>query len=310
MTFTRLMLLPLLLALLLPSVYAEEPEQKVSDPRTEALQREFEAASQLMKQAQQKGPVDIPLLDQAVLHLPKGYTFVPKAAAAQFMATMGNQVDDNFLGLILPEAEEADWGAVLNYEKSGYIRDDDAKSWNVEDMLKSIRESTEESNQTRTSRGLPGLDVVGWAEAPNYDDLNHRLVWALTVSNQGAPVDEPKSVNYNTYALGRDGIFSLKLVTASNELNQRKPDAEQLLAALEFNSGKRYQDFNADTDPTAGFGLAALVGGAFLAKKFGLFAIASLFIAKFGKFILIAAAALFGIFGKRFGAKKGGGMDA
>jgi uncharacterized membrane-anchored protein len=263
-----------------------------------------------MKQAQQKGPVDIPLLDQAVLRLPKGYTFVPKAAAAQFMATMGNQVDDNFLGLILPEAEEADWGAVLNYEKSGYIRDDDAKSWNVEDMLKSIRESAEESNQTRTSRGLPGLDVVGWAEAPNYDDLNHRLVWALTVSNQGAPADEPKSVNYNTYALGREGFFSLNLVTASNELDQRKPDAEHLLAALEFNPGKRYQDFNADTDATAGFGLAALVGGAFLAKKFGLFAIASLFIAKFGKFILIAAAALFGIFGKRFGAKKGGGMDA
>ncbi len=310
MNFYRMVLLPLLIALLLPFAYAEESNQTASDPNIEALQREFDAATQAMKQARRKGPIDIPLLNQAVLHLPTGYAFVPTPAASQFMTVMGNQVDEDFLGLILPESEEAEWLATLRYEKSGYIRDDDAKSWNVDDMLKSIKDSTEESNETRTSRGLPGLDIVGWAEPPNYDDTSHRLVWALTVSDQGAPADQPKSVNYNTYALGREGFFSLNLVTASNELEKRKPIAEKLLASLEFEPGKHYEDFNADTDHTAEYGLAALVGGAFIAKKFGLFALASLFIAKFGKIIIVAAAALFGIFGKRFGGKKGGGMDA
>ncbi len=227
------------------------------------------------------------------------------------MTAMGNRVNEDFLGLILPEGGDANWVATLAFEKSGYIRDDDAKSWNIDDMLKGIKESAEETNKTRASRGIPELNVVGWAEAPDYDAVNHRLVWALTVSSRGAAADEPQSVNYNTYALGREGFVNVNLVTASNELERRKPIAKSLLAALEFNEGKRYGDFNADTDHTAEYGLAALVGGALVAKKFGLFALASLFIAKFGKIIAIAGAALFGIFGKRMGGKKGGGsMDA
>ncbi len=310
LTTMRILLLPALIVLLSPIVNAEGTADDNANPR-EVLQREFEAASQGMKDAQQKGPLDIPILNQAVLHLPKGYAYVPNPAAARFMTAMGNRVDENFLGLILPEGGEANWAAALAFEKSGYIRDDDAKNWNVDDMLKSITEGADETNKSRASRGIPELDVVGWAEPPDYDAVNHRLVWALTVSSRGAPADEPQSVNYNTYALGREGFVNVNLVTASNELEQRKPVAKSLLASLEFNQGKRYEDFNANTDPTAGFGLAALVGGALVAKKFGLFALASVFIAKFGKIIAIAAAALFGIFGKRMGGKKGSGsMDA
>jgi uncharacterized membrane-anchored protein len=309
LTFTRIFLLPVLIFLLSPSVYAQGVAEDNADPR-EALQQEFDAATQGIKDTRQKGPADIPFLSQAVLHLPAGYAYVPNPAAARFMTALGNRVNEDFLGLILPEGEDADWVATLSFEKSGYIKDDDAKSWNVDDMFKSIKEGAEETNKTRASRGIPELDVVGWAESPDYDAVNHRLVWALTVGNRGAAADEPQSVNYNTYALGREGFFSLNLVTASNELEQRKPIAKKLLAALDFDPGKRYEDFNADTDHTAEYGLAALVGGALVAKKFGLFALASLFIAKFGKIIAIAAVALFGFFGKRKGGKKGGSLDA
>ena len=310
LTILRILLLPTLIILSSPSVNAEDIAEDKANPK-EVFQHELDAASQGMKDAQQKGPLDIPLLNQAVLHLPKGYAYVPNPAASRFMTAIGNRVDENFLGLILPEGGEANWAAALAFQKSGYIRDDDAKSWNVDDMLKSIKEGADETNESRASRGIPELDVVGWAEPPDYDAVNHRLVWALTVSSRGAPADQPQSVNYNTYALGREGFVNLNLVTAINELEQRKPIAESLLASMEFNQGKRYEDFNADTDKAAGFGLAALVGGALVAKKFGLFALASVFIAKFGKIIAIAAAALFGIFGKRMGKKKGtGSMDA
>ena len=310
LTILRILFLPVLIILSSPIVTAEGIAND-SINSEEVFQRELEAASQGMKDAQQKGPLDIPLLDQAVLHLPNGYAYVPNPAAAKFMTAMGNRVDENFLGLILPEGVDANWAAALAFQKSGYIRDNDAKSWNVDDMLKSIKEGADETNKSRASRGIPELDVVGWAEPPNYDDINHRLVWALTVSSHGAPADDPLSVNYNTYALGREGFVNFNLVTGSKELEQRKPIAKSLLASLEFNQGKRYEDFNADTDPAAGFGLAALVGGALVAKKFGLFALVSVFIAKFGKIIAIAAAALFGIFGKRMGRKKGSGsMDA
>ena len=309
LNYLQTLVLPILILLFSPSAFAEAPADAPPDAK-QALQREFAAAAQGMKAARQFGPVDIPLLTQAVLRLPEGYAYVPNPAASRFMAAMGNRVDEDFLGLVLPLGEEADWIASLDFEKSGYIRDDDAKSWNVDDLLNNIKEGAVETNKNRASRGIPELDVVGWAEPPDYDAVNHRLVWALTVSNRGAPSDEPQSVNYNTYALGREGFISLNLVTASDQLERRKPIAKSLLAALEFSPGKRYEDFNADTDHAAEYGLAALVGGAVVAKKFGLFAMASLFIAKFGKIIAIAAAALFGLFGRRKGAKKGGGMDA
>ena len=309
--YFRQLILPALL-LLLPSTVLAEGQNvgNDSDATTDALQREFEAASLGMKVSAQPGPLDIPLANQAVLHLPKGLAYVPNPAAARFMNAMGNRVSDDFLGLVMPQGKDVAWVTTLSFEKSGYIKDDDAKSWDIQDLLASIKEGAEETNKVRVSRGIPALDIVGWAEPPNYDAANHRLVWALTVGDRGASPDEPQSVNYNTYALGREGFFSLNLVTASNELEQRKPIAESLLASLDFDQGKRYEDFNAATDQAAAFGLAALVGGALVAKKFGLFALASLFIAKFGKIIAIAGAALFGIFGRRLGGKKGGGMDA
>lgn len=300
-------LLLILLMLLAPALHAEGQ----ADPH-EALRREFEAAAQAMDAAKQKGPADIPLLQQAVLHLPAGYTFVPNPAAARFMAAMGNSVGEDFLGLVLPEDKGAEWVATLAFEKSGYIRDGDAKNWNLDDMLKTLRESADEMNQVRASRGIPGLELLGWAEPPAYDATNHRLVWALAVASKGAPVGQPQSVNYNTHALGREGYLSLNLVTSRDALATRKPIAQALLAAVEFNAGKRYEDFNAETDHIAEYGLAALVGGAMLAKKFGLLALAGVFIAKFGKLIALGAAAVLGLFGRRWGGKKGGGgsMDA
>ena len=298
-----------LLLMLSPVIHAEGPPETDGDPR-ESLRKEFEAAQQAMDAARQKGPQDIPLLQQLVLHLPAGFAYVPNPAAARFMAAMGNQVDESFLGLVLPGEGEMDWIASVSFEKSGYIRDDDAKSWNLDDMLKTLKEGAEEINQTRADRGIPELELLGWAEPPAYDAATHRLVWALTVSNKGAPADEPKSVNYNTHALGREGYVSLNLVTSLVELAKRKPTAQTLLASLEFSPGKRYEDFNAETDHTAEYGLAALVGGAMVAKKFGLFALASLFIAKFGKLLAIGAAAVFGLFGKRLGRQKGDGAGS
>ena len=294
-----------LLVLLLPSIHAETQTEGGADPR-EALRREFEAASREMNAARQMGPKDIPFLDQAVLHLPGGFAFVPNPAAGRFMAAVGNRVDDDFLGLILPE-EESDWIASVAFEKSGYIKDDDAKNWNVDEMLKNLKEEVEEMNRMRASRGIPELEVLGWAESPDYDTAEHRLVWSLIVNNKGAPADQPQSVNYNTHALGREGYVSLNLVTTRDEVEKRKPIAHALLGALEFNQGKRYEDFDASTDRTAEYGLAALVGGAIVAKKLGLFALAGVFLAKFGKIIAIASAALFGVFGKRWGSKKGEG---
>lgn len=60
-----------------------------------------------------------------------------------------------------------------------------------------------------------------------------------------------------------------------------------MLGALEFDPGKRYEDFNEATDHVAEYGLAALVLGVG-AKKLGLLAVIFAFLAKFAKVIFIA----------------------
>jgi len=253
--------------------------------------------------AAKHGPTDIELAGQAVLHLPAGHLFVPQPQATSLLNAMGNPGKDLRLqGLIFPQGNEG-WFMTVRYEASGYVKDDDAREWSADDLLKSYREGTEASNDERVKLGVPAIEIIGWAEKPAYDAGSHRLVWALSSRDKGAPADAPQGVNYNTYALGREGYFSLNLVTALAELPQHRAAAHRLLEALEYKEGKRYADFDAKTDHVAEYGLAALVVGV-AAKKLGLIALAVAFFAKFAKVILLGLALLGAAFVRLFGRRK------
>lgn len=248
------------------------------------------------------GPKDVPLAGQAVLKLPAGRVFIPQPHAGKVLNAMGNPGKDTRLqGLIFPEGKE-EWFVTVRFDPSGYVKDDDAKDWNADDLLKSYREGTEASNKEREKMGVTPIEIVGWAEKPAYAAATHRLVWAMSSRERGASAGAEQGVNYNTYALGREGFFSLNLVTALNALPAEKHIAAELLDALEYDSGKRYADFNSSTDRVAEYGLAALVVGV-AAKKLGFFAAALLFFAKFFKVFLLGAAAFGGAFFKFFKRK-------
>ncbi len=78
------------------------------------------------------------------------------------------------------------WFITVRYEEAGYVKDDDAKDWNADDLLKSYREGTEASNADRKKMGFPGMEIVGWAEKPAYNAATHRLVWAMSSKDRGA----------------------------------------------------------------------------------------------------------------------------
>ncbi|GAA5167116.1 DUF2167 domain-containing protein [Viridibacterium curvum] len=252
-------------------------------------QQEMESAVAAVRTALQPGPVEIPLTDQAKLKLPAGYAFVPKAEAARWMSAMGNHTDARFIGVIVGDKIEG--FVTVDFEKSGYIKDEDAKTWNADELLSNIREGTAEGNKDRAARGLPEMDIIGWVEKPGYDAGTHRLIWSISSRNKGAPADSEQGINYNTYVLGREGYLTLNLVTGLKEIEAQKPLARELLAAVNFNEGKRYEDFNADTDKVAEYGLAALVGG-IAAKKLGLLAVIGAFMLKAWKLVLIGVVAL------------------
>src|SRR5574341_1446906 len=99
---------------------------------TEAAKAEYEAAAKAANQAAVRGPADIKLIDQALLNLAGGLTYVPAAEAARLLAAMGNRVGDGLLGIVLSPTSESGWFVVLRFNKSGYIKDDDAREWNVD----------------------------------------------------------------------------------------------------------------------------------------------------------------------------------
>lgn len=285
--------------LLLGSAFATHAEAPAATTTADARQSEMAQASAAAKAAQIGGPAEITLKDQAVLKLPKGYVWVPQPAANQLMKAMGNSSNDHRLGLIFPASEQENWMMVAQYEDAGYIKDDDAKNWNVDDLFKNLKEGTEGANEERRERGYPEIEIIGWVEKPSYDAAHHRLIWSMSAKDKGAAGNEGAGINYNTYALGRDGYITLNLITSLDQVGKDKAQAATLLSALNFKEGKRYEDFNASTDRTAEYGLAALVGG-LAAKKLGMFALAAGFLAKFAKVILLGGIAVVGVIGKVF----------
>lgn len=241
------------------------------------------------KAAAKEGPADIAIAGQATLHLPAGRLYIPQPQAGKLLTAMGNPgTHDELSGLIFPKGD-AEWFATLRYIASGYVKDGDAKEWKADELLSSYKEGTEAGNEERKKMGVTPIEIIGWAEPPAYEATAHRLVWAMSSKEKGAPADAGQGVNYNTYALGREGYMSLNFVTDLKDLPAQKPDAKALLGALEFDKGKRYEDFDSATDHVAEYGLAALVVGVG-AKKLGLLAVIFAFVAKFAKIILLAVA--------------------
>jgi len=277
---------------------AAAAQAPAADPAAESAAA-YAAAKAVMKE----GPADVKLIDQATLHLPAGFVFIPKNEAMRLLKSMGNRPSPETLGMIFPVTAGENWFLVARYTPSGYIKDDDAKDWNADDLLKGIKEGTELANAERKQRGIPEMEIVGWVERPAYDASSHRLVWSLSSRDKGAPATAEQGVNYNTYLLGREGYVSMNLVTGKDVVEAQKPIARTLLAALEFDKGKSYSDFNASTDRVAEYGLAALVGGV-AAKKLGLFAVLAAFFAKFAKLIIFGGLALGALVLKVFRGKK------
>ncbi|MES2208542.1 MAG: DUF2167 domain-containing protein [Pseudomonadota bacterium] len=270
------------------------------DPKVR-LELGFKAAQAALK----KGPIAITLADQATLKLPENFGFIPKPAASQLMEALGNRVTESLQGLIVSlDDKKADFMMIVSYVNTGYIKDDEAKSWNPDDILESIRTGNEEMNTERKAKGITEIEIIDWVEKPHYDNATHQLVWSLASQDKGVGADiNYKGINYNTLTLGREGYVSMNLVTEQKSIEGLKPIAKSLLLALTFNEGKRYSDFSASTDRVAEYGLAALITGV-AAKKLGLFAVIAAFLAKFAKVAFIAAMGGFSVIKKMFNRNK------
>jgi uncharacterized membrane-anchored protein len=201
--------------------------------------------------AQILGPARVALRDQAILALPANAVFIPVPAATAVLQSMGAAADEQLLGVVLPQGAGSGVIAV-QYVGQGYVKDADAKRWRLDGLLKNL--------QAFAPPSAPPAQVTGWAEPPRYDASNQRLAWAVATRIPNAPAQAGEGVNFQGYALGRDGYLRLNMVASAAQWDQQKTTIQALLMGLEFNDGKKYAEYKS-SGKTAPYGLAVLVGG-------------------------------------------------
>ena len=196
-------------------------------------------------------------------------------------------------------ADEGTWGVIVQYEESGYVKDDDAAKINYTDLLKKMQDGARAANSEREKQGYPSIELVGWATPPRYDAQAKKLYWAKEVKFGG---DSDNTLNYNIRILGRRGVLVLNAVAGISQLAEIEQATPSILSAVDFQEGHRYVDFNPATDKVATYGLAALITGGVLAKT-GFFKIILAAILAGKKFVVIGIAAVYALFKKLFGRK-------
>jgi uncharacterized membrane-anchored protein len=244
---------------------------------------------------------------QASLALNEHFRFLDKEDARAVLEDYwGNPEDDSVLGLLVPVADplgtDHSWAVVLTYSGDGYISDEDAAEIDYAELLEDMQQQTLDSNEAMAEAGYPTSELVGWAQAPRYDATNKRLHWAKHLQFEGS---DSGTLNYDIRVLGREGYLSMNAVADIADLPRVNAGMTDVLEMAKFNPGLTYADFNEDTDRTAAYGLAALVGGG-MAAKAGLFAKIGLLLAKFWKLLLIGGVAAAAGAKKLFGSKDAG----
>ncbi len=239
----------------------------------------------------QKGPGTGALGSFAEIKIPEGFVFAGAKDTKKLMEAMENPVGGTELGFFSPR--DGKWFLVFEFDKSGYVKDDEKDKLDADAILKSLKKGNEQGNVERKKRGWGAVNLVGWEKPPAYNPETNNLEWAVRLESDGGP-----GVNYNIRMLGREGVMTITLVGDPQELVRVQPQTRELLAGYNFVQGQRYAEYRKG-DKMAAYGLSALVvGGATAAAvKGGLFKY-------LWKGLIFVGIAIAGLFKKFFGRRE------
>lgn len=236
-------------------------------------------ASSMDRLAWIQGPTNVNLLGRATLKIPKGFRFLEAKGAQEFLKKTGNRPSGQETGLLMHTQDE--WWVILEFEETGYVKDDEKKELDADKLIASYRQGSESMNEARQERGTPPIRIVGWHVAPNYNDITKNLEWSVEAESGGE-----KFVNYNVRLLGRKGVTKVTLIEDRSHVDATLPQFREILRSHQYGDGESYAEYR-QGDRIAQYGLGALVlgGAAAAAAKFGLFAPLILFFKKAWKLV-------------------------
>ena len=242
--------------------------------------------------------------DLATLDVPSSFYFLDSDDAQSVLVDLwGNPPGEPPLGMLFPADQTPfgrdTWAVTIEYSDDGHVSDADAADIDYDDLLRDMRSDIRDENPSRTKAGYEPIELVGWAEPPKYDGASRKLYWAKELRFGDSP---ETTLNYEIRALGRTGVLSMTFIAGASQLDEINRQREAVLSMAAFNQGSRYEDFDANYDKVAAYGIGALIAGK-VAAKAGLFGAGLLLLKKFGVFILVGIGALWrrfaGLFSRR-----------
>lgn len=192
------------------------------------------------------------------------------------------------------------WGALVQYAAEGHVPDDEANTINYTNLLRDMQSGTEQENTWRRENNYPTIALVGWAEAPHYEQATHKLYWAKELAFAGEPLH---TLNYDIRVLGREGHLVVSFVATMEELEIIRAQAPAVMAMANFTAGNTYADYQEGVDQRAAYGIGGLIAGGALAaaaQKTGLLALIIAFGKKFIVLIIAGIAGLGGMIMRMF----------
>lgn len=245
-----------------------------------------EETASLEKLTYRMGTVTLPN-GRAKLDLGQEYYYFDVEDARYVLEDLwGNYPDPTVEGMVFPRdvtpLHDGAWGMILSYEAMGHVKDEDADSYDYDDLLAEMKADTRAFNEQRVADGYGSIELIGWAEPPHYDKAEHKLYWAKELQFS----DYPRTLNYDIRALGREGVLVMSVVADMDQLDVVRDATPALLAMTSFTPGNQYADFLPGVDKVAAVGIGGLIAGKVLAKT-GFLAVALIFLKKFWFLVLI-----------------------
>ena len=289
----------LLLSFVLTFTFAQEYSEEYTSEELEVLQQKIDSINNSFTYEYGKISIQDGI---AEVDVPNNYKFLNSEQSNYVLTELWGNPPSEVLGLLFPKdtnplSENFTYAVEVTYSEEGYIKDDDAKDLDYDELLEEMQEGTNADNDERKKLGYPTMDLVGWASKPYYDEAEKKLHWAKEIKFEG---EEINTLNYNIRVLGREGYLNLNAIGTIDVLPVFNNDVNEILSSVHFTEGNKYADFNPDIDNVAAYGIGGLIAGKLLAKA-GFFVI----ILKFWKAIALAIVGAFSVFKKKiFGSKE------
>lgn len=205
-----------------------------------------------------QGTYKLPM-SNSTLALPKGFHLVLGDDARRLDALTGDPPDNSIEAAAF--TQNYDNEVLFQSINDGYVTVDDWKDVNSDEMIKSIRDNTEEANKARKQQDLQQIHVVGWLQQPTLDRQTNTVYWAI----EGVNDDGSHVANSIALRLGRNGYERLNWITDRANYVPLSGQLDVMLRAHSFDPGSRYSDY-VPGDKVAAYTIAGLVAAVAGAK--------------------------------------------